>query len=41
MLKPVDTAAKDSSFLAFRIQLLKTIERKDAKALLAVIKAQH
>lgn len=37
LLKPVDTAAKDPSFLAFRTQLLKTIERKDAKALLAVV----
>lgn len=37
VLKPVDTAAKDPSFLAFRTQLLKTIERKDAKALLAIV----
>lgn len=37
VLKPVDAAAKDPSFLAFRTQLLKIIERKDAKALLAVV----
>lgn len=36
-LKPVDTASKDPSFLAFRSQLLKTVERKDAQALLAVV----
>lgn len=37
VLKPVDNAANDPSFLAFRSQLLKTIERKDAKALLTVV----
>ncbi|MFI0400322.1 MAG: SH3 domain-containing protein [Thiolinea sp.] len=37
MLQPVDNASKDPSFLAFRSQLLKTIERKDAKAFLAVV----
>lgn len=37
VLKPVDNASNDPSFLAFRSQLLKTIERKDANALLAVV----
>lgn len=37
VLQPVDHASKDPSFLEFRSQLLKTIERKDAKALLAVV----
>lgn len=36
-LKPVDEAAQQASFLSFRTQLLKTIERKDAKGLLAIV----
>lgn len=37
LLKPVDEGAQQSSFLNFRNQLLKTIERKDVKGLLAVV----
>lgn len=37
ILKPVDEGAQQTSFLKFRNQLLKTIERKDAKGLLAIV----
>lgn len=36
-LKPVDTAAQDPSFVSFRAQLLKTLERKDTPGLLAIV----
>lgn len=37
LLKPVDEAAQQASFLSFRHQLLKTLERKDVKGLLAIV----
>lgn len=37
ILKPVDQAAQQASFLEFRNQLLQTLERKDLKGLLAVV----
>lgn len=36
-LQPVDTAAKDPSFLKFRTQLMNTLAKKDAKGLIAVL----
>lgn len=36
-LKPVDEAAQDASFLAFRTKLIAATERKDAKYLLSIV----
>ena len=36
-LPPVDECAKDASFVEFRSELRRTIERRDAKALLSVV----
>lgn len=39
-LKPVDEAAKDASFLAFRTKLIAAAERHDAKYILGIIDPQ-
>jgi len=36
-VKPVDEAAKDSSFLAFRTKLIAATERRDAKYVLSIV----